>query len=343
MKSALLFRENTPPIVVKAEEIKNGIYDRNEEFVDEKYEFKVQYVKGAKGNGGPYFRLYYSYEDFKRLYPDRADRYAIVANMRRYEESKWHEYWKERFSNFCENEKYIKNEKTNRWKFADAYYEKTNTCIEFQHSYISFYFEERNAFYSELSINTIWLYDLTDANVKKDENGCLEILENNAKGFFRISEKSENLFNQQVYIQVKSGKIYRIKELFRRETSKKEKSTIRYFVPEEEYTEDEFIQAVRFNKITSVSNKETSSKPLSELWDSDYAWMIVKSIDMEKMVYINRDKNDRMVRDLKTDCIMFKYIDDIPIERKRYYFISHERERQPIWKLVKYKNKQRKN
>ena len=185
MKEALLFRENEDPILVTAEEVKNGLYSRYEEFVDPDYEFKVQFVKGSKNNGGPYFRLYYSYEEYKKLYPERATRYEIVANMRRFEESEWHRGWKDKVADFCSIERCIKNDLTNKRKFADAFYEKTNTCIEFQYSYISFNFEERNEFYSNLGINTIWLYALPNANARENDDGNIEILEDNARGFFR--------------------------------------------------------------------------------------------------------------------------------------------------------------
>ena len=59
MKKALLFRENEEPALVSAEEVKDGLYSRYEEFVDPEYEFKVQFVKGARNNGALYFRFYY--------------------------------------------------------------------------------------------------------------------------------------------------------------------------------------------------------------------------------------------------------------------------------------------
>ena len=184
MKTALLFRENEEKIEVSAEEVRDGTYSRYEEFVDPEYEYKVQYVKGARNNGGPYFRLYYSYEEYKKLYPERASRYEIVANMRKFQESVWHRQWKEKMSPFCIIEKCIKNPTTGKRRYADAFYQKTNTCIEFQHSYIALDFEERNEFYSNLSINTIWLYDLPRANAIEDDEGNIEILEDNARGFF---------------------------------------------------------------------------------------------------------------------------------------------------------------
>ena len=78
MRQALLLRDNEK-ILVTAEEVLSGKYSRYENFTDPEYEFKVEFVKGAKHGGGPYFRLYYSYEDYKRMYPDRADRYQIVT------------------------------------------------------------------------------------------------------------------------------------------------------------------------------------------------------------------------------------------------------------------------
>lgn len=363
MKEALLFRENEDPILVTAEEVKNGLYSIYEEFVDPDYEFKVQFVKGSKNNGGPYFRLYYSYEEYKKLYPQRATRYEIVANMRRFEESEWHCSWKNKVADFCSIEKCIKNELTNKRKFADAFYEKTKTCIEFQYSYISFNFEERNEFYSNLEINTIWLYALPNANARENGDGNIEILEDNARGFFRISENPENLKNHSVYIQVKSGMIYRVTELFRRDSSIDQKSTIRYFIPTEVYTEDEFIDNIKSgaigmscidNLLPQVADElldENSSneskiipKCLDEIWDKRFSWMRVRNIEEDYEIYINRDANGEMFRDYMTDCIKYTYVHSKygyqDPKTKKEYPLSHEKEKRAIWVLVKvgYKN-----
>lgn len=339
MKQALLFRENHEPVLVSAEEVKNGIYSRYDEFVDPEYEFKVQFVKGARNNGGPYFRLYYSYEEYKKLYPDRASRYEIVADMRRFEESAWHKKWKEKVSHFCTIEKCIKNPITNKWKFADAFYDKAQMCIEFQHSYIALDFEERNKFYKDLSINTIWLYDLPRANACQDDDGNIEILEDNARGFFRISENPDNLKNHFVYIQVKSGMIYRVMELFRRETSTDQKSTIRFFVPAEIYTEEEFVNAIQNNKLgMNLNNGAENSKPLIELWNKNYAWMIVRNIETGDLICVNRNQMNEMFRDYSTGCIKYVYMDDKygnqSSHRKKEYLLSHQNEKRAIWVLV---------
>lgn len=348
MKSALLFRENEEPILVSAEQVKEGLYSRDEEFVDPEYEFRVCFVKGAKNNGGPYFRLYYSYEEYKKLYPDRADRYEIVANMRRYQECKWHRMWKDKMSGFCEIEKCIKSPRTKKWKFADAYCELNRTCIEFQHSYIALDFEERNAFYAELSINTLWLYDLTKANIRYDESGCVQILEDNARGFFRISENPDNLKNHPVYIQVKNGNIYRVKELYRLTSSTEYQSTIRYFEPDEVYTEDEFINAVRLGRIGKKDEKTSERKQaytLSELWEPKYSWMIVKNIHSGEIIFVNHNGSGEMFRDYNNGCIKYKYAEyadgkyKIATADKEEYSLSREEEQQPIWRLVRYKMK----
>lgn len=354
MKKAVLFRENEGHKIVSAEDVKNGLYSRYEEFVDHKFEeFKVQYVSGAKNNGGPYFRLYYSYEEYKKLFPDRADRYEIVANMRNYRESKWHRQWKENVSDFCITEKYIKNHDTNKWKFADAFYDKTNTCIEFQHSYINWDFEERNEFYSKLSINTIWLYDLPNANVRENEYGYIELLEDNARGFFRISENPNHLKDYKVYIQVKSGMIYRVTELSRQDSHLQKKSTIRYFKPVEVYTEEEFIQAIRSDTFqihdhccTAQNQTLDANQPqlLSVLWDKKYKWMIVKDVKNGDIIRINRNGEDEMFRDFSTGKIQYVYEDDkfgynfSPFKKKKYG-LSDYRENQQVWILVNAKCK----
>ena len=344
MKYALLFKENTEPILVSAEEVKNGLYNRDSEFVDPEYEFKVQFVRGSRNNGSPYFRLYYSYEEYKSLFPDRASRYEIVANMRRYDESMWHKEWKEKLSTFCSIEKHIKNTSTNKWKFADAFYDQTQTCIEFQHSYIALDFEERNAFYSKISINTIWLYDLSGAGVRTDEYGNIEILEDNAKGFFRISENPDNLRNHLVYIQVNSGIIYRVRELFRKDSSNNLKATVRYFCPTEIYTEKEFIEAIRTNTVGDLLETDIKiPQSLQNLWKDNYSWIIAKNIENNEMIFINHNGNGEMFRDFRSNCIKFKYADnkygDIPTEQKNEYHLSHKDENRPIWVLVNAKKK----
>ena len=296
MKKALLFRENHEPVLVSAEEVRDGMYNRYEEFVDPEYEFKVQFVKGARNNGAPYFRFYYSYEEYKKLYPGRASRYEIVADMRRYKESEWHQKWKANVSDFCSIEKCIKNSYTNKWKFADAFYNETQTCIEFQHSYIAWDFEERNKIYADLSINTIWLYDLPRANARKDKKGNIEILEDNARGFFRISENLDNLKRHCVYIQVKSGMIYRVRKLLRREISAEQKSTIRFFIPSEVYTEAQFVEAIRHNKI-NLSLGEDAEDTIEEdiIKNEDHIKTIQKIQDDSLPIMDQKITNDDLI------------------------------------------------
>ena len=92
MDKALLFDEGEP-VLVSAEEVLDGKYSREREFVDAEYpEYKVRFIRAGKPAHGeeigtPYFRMYYSYEEYKKLYPDRADKYEIVADMRRFQVS----------------------------------------------------------------------------------------------------------------------------------------------------------------------------------------------------------------------------------------------------------------
>gem|GEM_PF-6789260 len=325
--------------MVSAKEVLDGIYSLDKcEFVDPEYEFKVQFVHGAKNHGGPYFRLYYSYEDYKKLYPDRADRYAIVADMRRYQECRWHKEWKESVSSFCSIEKCIKNPKTNKWKFADAFNEVTNTCIEFQHSFIDFDFEERNEFYSKMGIGVVWLYDLPKATLREREDGSMEILEDNARGFFRISENPDNLKNHYVYIQVKSGVIYRVTELGRLEANSGLKSTIRFFKPAQTLSADEFIEMIR--KKSFCKKKQPTT--LSSIWKPYYSCIVVENTTNGDTILINRDKKGHMYREFSSGCIQYKYVacdennEEKPftVKMNKDYSLSAKKESAPIWKLI---------
>ena len=347
MDEALLF-QNGEKILVKAAEVLEGRYDyHGNQFVDPEYEFRVSFVKAAKGQGKPYFRLYYSYADYKRLFPDRADRYKIVANMRRYDESRWHKHWKELFRPFCTIEKYIKNPTTNQWKFADAFYASTHTCIEFQHSYIAFVYEERNAFYNALGVNTIWLYDLTEATIR-DENGIIEILEDNSKGFFRVSEKPENLKTHPVYIQVKGGLIYRVHELLRREINSELKSSIRYFIPSEVFTEEEFVLAVKEEHIHAKSTKNDKLSYLYELWKPEFTCMVVQRDGEEAQLLFNAVRHGEMYRSYKDNMLQYKYVTcheengviKFIVNLNKDYSLSPAKESSRSWRIITYKERQ---
>ena len=363
MNTALIFKDGEP-VLVTAKEVFSGKYGRYEyEFVDPEYNFKVKFVCGAKNGGGPYFRLYYSYEDYKKLYPERADRYQIVANMRRFQECKWHREWKAKFSDSSEIEKWIKNPNNGKYKYADAFLSGLNTCIEFQHSYIALNFEERNTFYADLGIKVVWLYDLPKANIKETPDGYLEILEDNARGFFRISETPDNLKNNYVYIQVKSGMIYRVKELQRKLINSNYKSTIRYFVPSEIYTEDDFIAAVKDgtifatksiedkkpiddmksiveNSFTVSSSPHSVWKSMAELWKPNYISMRIQDMEDPKkqVIMVNTDGHGNLFRN-ENGCIIYQYVKDKGYTFdgrfcRKEYLLSREKEHAQIWREI---------
>ncbi len=339
MEKALIF-QNGEPVIVTAEEVKNGKYPPSEyEFVDPEYRFRVQFVRSAKNKGGPYFRLYYSYEDYKKLFPDKVDRYQIVANMRRFQECKWHREWKKAVSGFCEIEKCFYNRDTRRHKFADAYCPETNTCIEFQHSYIAMDFEERNKFYSALGIPVIWLYDLPKAHICKREDGYYEILEDNARGFFRISEDPANLKKYLVFIQVKSKMIYRVEELKRLDTGTERKSTIRYFKPTEVYTEEDFIKAIRSNLIRPPA---IQPYPMSipTLWRNNFRSLYIRDTENDNIYMINTDGNGHIFRN-QYGCIIYQfasYIGTRLVPRIGYeYPLSKNEEHLRKWSALQYR------
>ncbi|MCR5353941.1 MAG: hypothetical protein K6D98_06530 [Clostridiales bacterium] len=333
MKTALVF-SNGKRVLVTAEEVKNGKYPPSEfEFVDPEYEFKVQFVRGAKNNGGPYFRFYYSYEEFKKLFPDKADLYKTILQQSSLQESLWHKKWKEAFKPFCEIEKTVYNRKIGKYKIADAFYGRYGICIEFQHSYIALDFEERNKFYGDLGIPVIWLFDLPKAAVHHNESGYVEILEDNTKGFFRISEKADNLLKYPVYIQVKSGMIYRVEELQRLETKSEKKSTIRVFNPTEVYTPEEFIDAVYSNKWKQTII-HPFLMPLHKLWRNNYTSMYVLDVVKNEIIMVNRDHKGEIFRK-DHGCIIYRYVNpDTKTPKDGEYYLSHADENALRWRFI---------
>lgn len=369
MDKALLFY-NGEPILVSAEDILDGNYSRDSEFVDAEYpDYKVSFIRAGKPAHGmevgiPYFRLYYSYEEYKKLYPDRADKYEIVADMRRFQESQWHREWKEKLSSFCETEKYFKLE--NRWKYADAFYTDMDICIELQHSYASFEFKDRNEFYTALKKKMIWLFHLPKAQVRETEDGTLEILEDNARGFFRAAYETQDKFNNVcVFIQTKSKKIYRVTELYRRKGNIKEHiATVRFFEPNGVWTEEEWIKDLREGKLIDDSdykqyenhdqislevdkkgeNEQESSqisnqsegKSISELWKEEYKFLGLINLQDDSVIYIYRDKNKpgAIMREYKWGCILYKYASN---PQGKFYTMSRNNEWSKIWRFWKAK------
>ncbi len=190
-------------------------------------------------------------------------------------------------------------------------------------------------FYSGLGYDVIWLYDLPRANVKPLENGEIDILEDNARGFFRISENPNNLRNHSVFIQVKSGLIYKVSELMRRESGSEFMSSIRYFVPEIIYTEQEFVEAIKNNTVGLSS--------LDSLWSPGLDWIIVEDTSEHKTIMINRDKKGNMFRSFSNGFIQYKYV-TCTFENNQFkwyrnkdkdYSLRYNKERSKIWKLIR--------
>lgn len=347
MDKARIFNQQGEPIIVSAQDVLTGIVSRESEFVDPEYEFRVVFVKSSKGHGKPYFRLYMSREDYKRLSPEQKQRYQILCDMRHYQESPWHRGWEDKVSSFCDLERTFWNLDTKEGRRSDAYCMETETCIEFQHSFIALDFENRNAFYNELGLNIVWLYDLTRAGVKLNDDGLYEILEDNARGFFRIAEKPENLERWPVFFQAKDGLIYRVKRLDRKEVDSSLKSTIRLFKAEGIYTEDAFLELLQSGAESIWSDdyrrkKKGDLHTVSELWDSSYSFMIIQDAkepdDQNAYIMVNRDKNGDIFRDYEFGCVQYKYViwngTNYTQKNSKDYSLSKLKENQKRWNIV---------
>jgi hypothetical protein len=347
MDRARIFNENGEATWVTAEDVFCERVSRHCEFIDPEYEFKVTFVKASRGHGRPYFRLYLSRDDYKKFSPEQKNRYKILCDMRHYQESPWHRDWEDKFSSFCEIEKTFHEPESKVRKRTDAYCSASETCVEFQHSYINFDFEERNTFYKKIGLNIIWLYDLSRANVKKNADADYEILEDNARGFFRIAEKPENIMRWPVFFQAKDSHIYRVKKLDRKEVDSELKSTIRLFRPDAIYTEEEFIEGIKEGNESFWSDdyKEKKSRGLhtiSELWSPKFSYMIVQNTLEEKkskeFLRINRDNNDNIFRSYEWNCIQYKFVSwngkNWVVNFDKDYNLKKSDEKDKKWKLV---------
>lgn len=341
MRKALLFKDGNEIILSAQQVLDNYETYKYEEFVDPEYEFRVNFIKDCKGHTGPYFRFYLSKEDYSKLSTEKKTKYDILANQRHFQEGPWHRYWEDKFKQYGNIEYYIKAKNERKYKRADFFYLNGKTCVEFQHSYIANDFEERNEFYDKEGLNIVWLYDLTMVSVKENNEGYFEILENNAKGFFKVSENQQNLSDYPVFIQVKGGTIYRVKELLRKEIDNKLKSTIRFFKNDGIYTEDEFVKGV-IESNTSFKSKKFKEKGLSsiyDLWDKSYSMIIIT--DGEKEIKITGTKDGGIFSDLNFGNILFNYVDwlgnsNLFLDRNgKNYRMKKSESNEKKWKLLK--------
>lgn len=353
MNKARIHNENID-IIVSAEEVLNGQYDRHSDFVDPEYEFRVTFVSVSKNHGSPYFRLYFSLEDYQNMTPERKTRYDILRDQYHFAESKWHREWEDRVSSFCKNEYYIKNPNSSKYKRTDAFCESHKLCIEFQHSYIANDFNERNKFYSQLGYKVIWLYDLTKHEGKVVED-IVELVEDNACGFFRIAEEDKDLKDYPVFIEVKGGRIFKVEKLLRKEIEGDKQSTIRFFNLSTTFENYEnFVEALKTcdeslfeskppkQKDKSVIRRQKTfdfdnCKSIAGLWDESYSFMVVLNTHTS-IVYFVFGKEGQLIRDYQTGKIRCKYAykDSYGQYREKgtYYNILDENER--IWALLHY-------
>jgi len=336
MNEARIFIDNDITIV-KASDVLSGVVSKENEFINLEYEFRVIFVKSAKNHGSPYFRLYLSREDYKKFTPEQKSRYDILCDMMHLKESPWHREWKEKLNTFCSIEKTIRNTATNQCKRADAFCEESNTCVELQHSFIDNDFEERNHFYSKLGINIIWLYDLTKSNIKRVNEKQYEILENNSKGFFKISENESNLHDYKVFIQSKDRLIYQIQRLERKIIDGVYKSTIRLFSPVEIFNENEFFEYIK--KFENDTNDDGKPCSIEELWKPNFSCMVVENVLTGKQLLIRGKRDGTIYRNFQYDCILYKYVNFVKLTYKingnNEYPLSREEEKSKKWILLK--------
>lgn len=341
MECAKIFSEDKSEIVT-AQEVSLGIVSRDAEFVDPEEDFRVIFVSASKNGKSAHFRLYYSRQYYDSLNPERRKRYDYVRNLRHFQDSEWHQNWEAAFRPYAKTEAYVRDPESKTYKRADVYFENIKLAVEFQHSYIANDFAIRNDYYSKLGIDTIWLYDLTDTNVVKSEDGKFRVLENNAKGFFRIAEDADNLLHH-VYVEAKDQKIYRIQHLERKQIDGDIESTIRVFDTTEIYTKQEFIDKIVNNAIFDKTETiDDSYDTIFDLWDKSYYYMVVMNTITSDHIVIFKDskKQGEMKRD-SSGTLLYQYVtwDEqkqfYSLNSKTYYRLRNDLANTQIWVLVR--------
>lgn len=314
--------------IVSAFEIRDGIVGKDYDFIDVEEEFRVNFVKAAKNQGDPYFRLYWSHEEYLAFSQDKKSRYDILKDMRHYQDGPWHRGWEEKVRPFAEIERYIKNDGI--CKRADALIRNKPVVLEFQHSFIAGDFQSRNEFYSKLGYKTIWLFDVSQHDIVY-ENGGYIIVEDNARGIFKVIETESDLSRHYVYVQAKGGMIYRIKRLFRKSIDSTNKSTIRYFYTREVYTEDEFIRYLE---------NQSEYGSLYDIWNPKYRFMIAFNIETKKLYKFYRGADGNITQQFDSGCIGYQYAERDPNTGyyhetiSKFYSLGRNEPDKLVWKCV---------
>ncbi len=217
-----------------------------EEFVTEDNKYALTYVhpyerkgrrdKNSDGNDKPrvkvssFFKRKISLEDYHELY-GKDHELLSVGHKVHYAESEWHATWKERVKDFCKIEKrFYPDGKYQRdgYTIADAYYEETNTVIEFQKSFDDEALKKTDV-YKKQNVRLIWLFYLPILEVY-EVNDVYNLREDNFFHFFRITDSTPDFYeNNIVFVQDKNDKIYLVNDLKRVEANSELQATVRYF------------------------------------------------------------------------------------------------------------------
>lgn len=354
MDKALLFKNKK---LVNASEVEEGLISKEEEFIDIEENFKVVFVKRSIDNKKAHFRYLVSKDEYLKLSEDKKILYDfLVSSFKHKEEDEWYKSWIDKFSHFAKTNFYIKNEETNKHKFADVFIKENNLCIELEKNYIRNYFDEKNLFFSSLGYKTIWLFDLTNKEIKKIKNNYIEILEGKSKAFFNLMDETRSFKDFHVFIQTKDKMIYKVERLEENNSSNnsninvnKSYSKIRRFKYMISFNEDSFIKAIKDNNKDLFIKESVYIGSIYDLWDDKYKAMVVENIfNNKETIIIYGDDNGYMYRDFKYFKISYKYVTFFKnsgkwfINSNKFYNLNEEKAKRKEWKLLGFKKRERK-
>ena len=301
-----------------------------------------------------HFRYLVSKDEYLKLSEDKKRLYNfLVSSFKHKEEDEWYKTWIDKFSNFSITNFYIKDEKINKHKFADIFIKENNLCIELEKNYMRNYFDEKNSFFSSLGYKTIWLFDLTNKDVRVLKNNYIEILEGKSKAFFNLMDETRSFKDFHVFIEVKDKTIYKVERLEENNIGNvnlnKSFSKIRRFKYMISFNENSFIKAIKDNSKDLFIKESVYIGSIYDLWSDNYKAMVVENIfNNKETIIIYGDNKGYMYRDFKNFKISYKYVTFFKnsgkwfINSNKFYNLSEEKAKRKEWKLLGFKERERK-
>ena len=90
--------------------------------------------------------------------------------------------------------------------------------------------------------------------------------------------------------------------------------------------------AIRESSFNTGGEWQCQPKSITELWKKEYKVMVVKNINHNSIIMVNRDDRGEIYRDFKNGYIQYKFVDNnFRIKSPKEYSLNRSDEKRPIW------------